>query len=138
MFLKGILLLGYPAISDWRSRRFYIGPVIMVSIILSIIQILCKEMTLFSVIIGCVPGVITWFFSRWSQGAIGEGDAFVIGGLGMVTGWRMVFASCLLAGMMCAMAGAVLLAVRRARKRTELPFIPFLTVAFILNCCMNL
>ena len=135
MILKGILLMGYPVIADLRSRQFNILPVIISSILLSLIQLFCKDMTIPEILLGVVPGVLIWFFSRWSQGAIGEGDAVVISGLGMITGWRSVCTIFLIACMMCAGIGICLLIGRKAGRKTELPFIPFLAVAFVLDCC---
>lgn len=138
MIFKGILLMGYPVIADLRSRQFYVFPVIIGSILLSLVQLFCKEATILDILLGVIPGMVIWFFSRWSQGAIGEGDAFVISGLGMVIGWQSVCAVCLMACLMCACIGICLLIVRKAGRKTELPFIPFLAAAFILDCCIKL
>ena len=133
MIIKGIILLAYPVISDLRSRQLNVLPVIIASIVLACVQLFCKEMTLKGVLLGVIPGAVTWLFSRWSQGAIGEGDAFVIGGLGMIMGWRSVCMVFLIACIMCAGIGIRMLLVRKADRKTELPFIPFLAAAFLMS-----
>lgn len=138
MILKGILLMVYPVIADLRSRQFCVFPVIIISILLSLIQLFCKDVTILDILMGVIPGMVIWLFSRWSRGAIGEGDAFVIGGLGMMIGWRSVCMVCLMACLMCACIGICLIIGRKAGRKTELPFIPFLAAAFIVDCCMKL
>ena len=131
--LKGFLLLTYPVIADQRKRQFYVWPVIAMSILMAVIQLFNKDTKFIDILTGCIPGVVVWLFSRWSEGAIGEGDAFVIGGLGMVIGWRMVCSVCFTASLLCASVAVYLLLGRKDGKRMELPFMPFLAVAYLMN-----
>lgn len=131
--LKGFLLLTYPVIADLRKRQFYVWPVIAMSILMAVIQLFNKDTKFIDILTGCIPGVVVWLFSRWSEGAIGEGDAFVIGGLGMVIGWRMVCSVCFTACLLCASVAVYLLLGRKGGKRMELPFMPFLAVAYLMN-----
>ena len=127
--LNGFLLLTYPVIADLRKRKFYVWPVIAMSILMAVIQLFNKDTKFIDILTGCIPGVVVWLFSRWSEGAIGEGDAFVIGGLGMVIGWRMVCSVCFTACLLCASVAVYLLLGRKDGKRMELPFMPFHAVA---------
>ena len=122
--LKGFLLLTYPVIADLRKRQFYVW---------AVIQLFNKDTKFIDILTGCIPGAVVWLFSRWSEGAIGEGDAFVIGGLGMVIGWRMVCSVCFTACLLCASVAVYLLLGRKDGKRMELPFMPFLAVAYLMN-----
>ena len=131
--LKGFLLLTYPVIADQRKRQFYVWPVIAMSILMAVIQLFNKDTKFIDILTGCIPGAVVWLFSRWSEGAIGEGDAFVIGGLGMVIGWRMVCSVCFTACLLCASVAVYLLLGRKDGKRMELPFMPFLAVAYLMN-----
>lgn len=131
--LKGFLLLTYPVIADLRKGQFYVWPVIAMSILMAVIQLFNKDTKFIDILTGCIPGVVVWLFSRWSEGAIGEGDAFVIGGLGMVIGWRMVCSVCFTACLLCASVAVYLLLGRKDGKRMELPFMPFLAVAYLMN-----
>ena len=92
---------------------------------MAVIQLFNKDTKFIDILTGCIPGVVVWLFSRWSEGAIGEGDAFVIGGLGMVIGWRMVCSVCFTACLLCASVAVYLLLGRKDGKRMELPFMPF-------------
>lgn len=44
---------------------------------MAVIQLFNKDTKFIDILTGCIPGVVVWLFSRWSEGAIGEGDAFV-------------------------------------------------------------
>lgn len=63
---------------------------------------------------------------------LGFGDVLLAGPLGMVlgwTGWRPVLLAGMLSFVLCGLAGAVLLALRRARADTPLPLGPFMVYA---------
>ncbi|WP_030470062.1 prepilin peptidase [Lentzea aerocolonigenes] len=65
-------------------------------------------------------------------GDLGLGDVKLAGPLGMVlgwAGWQSVLLGTALSFVLCGLAGAVLLAVRRADARTALPLGPFMVCA---------
>ena len=82
-----MILLLYPLIADIRKSRFYIGPVLICTLILMGIGIVRGKITLFSVLIGWIPGMMMVMMSRWTNGKIGEGDGIVVAAMGMMIGW---------------------------------------------------
>ena len=72
-----MILLLYPLIADIRKSRFYIGPVLICTLILMGIGIVRGKITLFSVLTGWIPGMMMVMMSRWTNGKIGEGDGIV-------------------------------------------------------------
>ena len=73
-----MILLLYPLIADIRKSRFYIGPVLICTLILMGIGIVRGKITLFSVLTGWIPGMMMVMMSRWTNGKIGEGDGIVV------------------------------------------------------------
>ena len=53
-----MILLLYPLIADIRKSRFYIGPVLICTLILMGIGIVRGKITLFSVLTGWIPGMM--------------------------------------------------------------------------------
>ena len=82
-----MILLLYPLIADIRKSRFYIGPVLICTLILMGIGIVRGKITLFSVLTGWIPGMMMVMMSRWTNGKIGEGDGIVVAAMGMLIGW---------------------------------------------------
>lgn len=82
-----MILLLYPLIADIRKSRFYIGPVLICTLILMGIGIVREKITLFSVLTGWIPGMMMVMMSRWTKGKIGEGDGIVVAAMGMLIGW---------------------------------------------------
>ena len=77
-----MILLLYPLIADIRKSRFYIGPVLICTLILMGIGIVGGKITLFSVLTGWIPGMMMVMMSRWTNGKIGEGDGIVAVAMG--------------------------------------------------------
>ena len=82
-----MILLLYPLIADIRKSRFYIGPVLICTLILMGIGIVRGKITLFSILTGWIPGMMMVMMSRWTNGKIGEGDGIVVAAMGMLIGW---------------------------------------------------
>lgn len=82
---------------------------------------------------GVLPGAVLWIVGKVSGNRIGSGDGYVLMALGIYLGlWNVV--NCLLYGsVFCAIAGAVLLALKKKTKQDALPFLPFLTAGYIIT-----
>ncbi len=83
--MRVMILLLYPLIADIRKSRFYIGPVLICTLVLGI-GIVRGKITLFSVLTGWIPGMMMVMMSRWTNGKIGEGST-VVAAMGMLIGW---------------------------------------------------
>lgn len=86
-----------------------------------------------SYLAGVLPGAVLWMAGKVSGNRIGSGDGYVLMALGLHLGlWNVV--NCLLYGsVFCAIAGAVLLALKKKNKQDALPFLPFLTAGYIIT-----
>ena len=129
-----MILLLYPLIADIRKRRFYIGPVIICTLILIGIGIVRGKMTFFSVLTGWIPGMLMVMMSRWTNGKIGEGDGIAAAAMGMLVGWYKILLLFSLACFLSAGYGLWLMVVRRSGRNRAFPFIPFLFMAVVIFC----
>ena len=119
-----MILLLYPLIADIRKSRFYIGPVLICTLILMGIGIAGGKITLFSILTGWIPGMMMVMMSRWTNGKIGEGD-------GMLIGWYEILLLFSQACFLSAGYGLWLMVVRKSGKNRAFPFIPFLFMAVL-------
>ena len=116
-----MILLLYPLIADIRKSRFYIGPVLICTLILMGIGIVRGKITLFSVLTGWIPGMMMVMMSRWTNGKIGEGDGIVVAAMGMLIGWYEILLLFSQACFLSAGYGLWLMVVRKNEgyRRTE-------------------
>lgn len=134
---KCLLLLLYPTIEDIRCKKFYVWPVAVISFVFAAAEIYVHADSLTVILTGCLPGLLLFLVSKISRGAIGAGDAAVLTGLGSMAGWQTASELCLLALFLCSAVGLFMILVKRADKKTSLPFIPFLTAALGLMGLMG-
>ena len=112
-----MILLLYPLIADIRKSRFYIGPVLICTLILMGIGIVRGKITLFSVLTGWIPGMMMVMMSRWTNGKIGEGDGIVVAAMGMLIGWYEIL---LLFSQACFLSAGYGLWLKEKAEKTEL------------------
>lgn len=84
-----------------------------------------------SLIAAMIPGVF-WLFMAWSSQKAGIADGIVLLVLGLALGERdcsMIFTVSLL---LFALSAMILLAMRKVRRNSCLPYIPFLCAGFLI------
>ena len=84
-----------------------------------------------------LPGIVlagsTFLFAKVTQEQIGMGDGLVLLVLSLFLTGKELIAVFLTALIAAAVVSGVLLALRRAGRRSRLAFVPFLTAAFLLQ-----
>lgn len=90
-----------------------------------------------NVIIGIIPGVIGLFLAFVSKEQIGWGDGWVILLMGIFVGAKMVCGIVFVAFVFLTFVIIVLLLAHRVKRRTTIPFIPFLLVGQIVVVCIG-
>ncbi|MCD7835527.1 MAG: hypothetical protein LUG83_02490, partial [Lachnospiraceae bacterium] len=85
------------------------------------------------IMLGAVPGLLLLLASITTKKA-GTADGIVLLMLGMLTDYRSGVRTFCLSMMIAAVFAIITLALKKVGKDSELPYIPFLTVAFAINC----
>ena len=131
-----MLLIG--AVQDLRSKTIR-AELILVPGLVSALSLICREGPDFlpGALAGLVPGACLFFLSRVSRGAIGEGDALIVGLLGFSLGIWQALGIMMLAFFGAALCVCLLLLLRRADRNTKLPFVPFLAAAYLLSLVLG-
>lgn len=81
---------------------------------------------------GLVPGIALLLLAVLSKESIGTGDGLVLCVVGLFCGLRMALSALAMALMLSSLVAMVLLVLRRAGKKTELPFLPCLCSGYLL------
>ena len=79
---------------------------------------------------GIAVGVLLLLFAVLSKGAVGKGDGLLLCVTGIYLGFEKNLALLLGALLLSGFFSALLLAARKAGRKTELPFAPFLLAAY--------
>ena len=69
----------------------------------------------------------------YKKDAVGEGDIFLMGGIGALCGWQGVFTAVVMASFFGSVYGVSLLLLKRADRMSHMPFGPFLALGAVIN-----
>lgn len=136
-----ILSLIIQSWKDIRERRISV-PVLIVTCLLGgslqIVSLLflsdgsagAGELT--AVFGSAIPGLLFLLLSVLSGNRIGFGDGLVLLGAGLFLDISDLTASLFLGMILCAVFAGIGIALGKLRKDTEIPFVPFLLLAYLL------
>lgn len=127
----GILLI----ISSWTDikRKMISGVVLWIFSVLGILlNLIFRCNSVLSVIGGIMVGIITIGISRLTKGEIGLGDGLLLCVTGLFVGFYINLELFFIALFMAAVWGIVLIVLRKAGRKTEVPFVPFMLMAYIV------
>ena len=94
---------------------------------------------LLSFFTGAVCGAFIIWLMAWlgkkiyKKEAVGEGDIFLMAGIGALTGWQGVFSTLIMASFFGSVYGLSLLLAKKAERFDHIPFGPFLTLGAAIN-----
>lgn len=83
-------------------------------------------------LLGMAIGVFFLAISILTEGKIGKGDSLYLIALGMLLGFQKMMIISTVALLLSALVGVMLLISKKGTKKTQLPFLPFLTSSFLL------
>ena len=126
--LNGAFLL-ILSIQDLKHRTISLIPVILLGIVNAGLCVATGR-GLKDVILGVIPGVFAIMLSLGTRGKLGLGDGLVLLVSGLVFDWNRVLSVWLLALVLSALFGLVLILMKKASIKTALPFVPFLFTGF--------
>lgn len=134
--LTSILLV--IAIIDIRTKIIPDRLVLSGMFLGGITTLLNNEISILSGLIGLIIcGGIIAVISITTKGAVGMGDAKLLGCIGIFLGIQNTLGVMLISTMLSGLAGLFLLAFRIANIKTTLPFAPFISVAAIFMMIVN-
>ncbi len=84
-------------------------------------------------VVGLIPGVVCILISYISKEQIGYGDGCVMLLIGILAGYRIVFISFVLALFLLSIVATVLLVIKKATRKTRVPFVPYLFIGYICS-----
>lgn len=130
ILISVILLIA--AIMDIKSKRVKTGLVVVLGLFCVFSVVLNKNVNIWEICGGIALGLSMIGLSVITNNQIGKGDGMVIAMLGISLGFRDCLMVIAFASVVMAFLSIVLLLLKKANKKTRLPFIPALFISFVV------
>jgi leader peptidase (prepilin peptidase)/N-methyltransferase len=124
-------MLGINGLTDvlWKKiNLLLVAPFFLAGIVCSIVYHMVSPI---SILAGMGIGMVMLAVSVMTRGKIGIGDGILVITTGLFLGFFDNLFLLLTAAFLAAVVGTGLLFTKRVRKNDEIPFVPFLFIAFV-------
>lgn len=125
-YIVTMAVLAVCTYTDIRWRRIYRSVIAAHLVLALILHLILRDNSLWSVLMGVVPGIGCLLMSAGTHESMGYGDAFLILSCGFSLGSERVLAVMFTAFFCVGIWAVGLLCFRRGKKKTGIPFVPFL------------
>lgn len=133
--ILGIALTCF-SISDIKKKSINLVAVgILFLIMIAACVLSRKDVT--EMIMGILPGGVIAILSFASKGKIGIGDGLVFLTIGIWTGPEKTLSIMFISLVLSALTGIILLLLKKATRKTALPFVPFIYTGYALCEIIN-
>lgn len=128
---EGVMLgvLALFSVYDIKTKQIPLWAVAVLGAAVSGYEV-CANGGIISTITGLLPGILVLLLAYVTKESIGYGDGLVLCVMGGFCGLTDTVAILGVALVLVAMAAIVLLVIKRAGRKTELPFLPFLCLGY--------
>lgn len=128
------IYLSINTVNDVRKKQIFLWSVFLYALTGSCILIYREEWGRFLMILGCL--LLCGGFSIILRGAVGLGDVLIVSSLFFMMDFREVMTVVLISMLMASIYGGILLAGKKANRKSEIPFIPFLLMGYAGGLCI--
>ncbi|WP_066497507.1 prepilin peptidase [Abyssisolibacter fermentans] len=123
------IILIWTALVDYKNRMIP-NRLIVLTVIIGLI-FMCINMDKNKIIYCVALTVLLFLVSFISKGALGMGDVKLIGCMCLFLGSKII-SILLIASLLCCITGIVLVLLKNANRKTELPFSPFIMISLMI------
>lgn len=124
-------VLGFCAVDDMRNKRVLLHPALSFAIVGLLLHIWFQNISVYSMLAGILIGIVFLGISRVTRGKIGMGDGVVLVVSGIYLGFLDNMELLLHGLLFCGIWSLFLLVFRKKKKEDEVPFVPFLFLAYV-------
>lgn len=127
--------LGILSVIDIKKKRIPVWMVSLLAIICFILKYIVESSTIgIGIVLSFLPGIVLLILAICSDGKIGIGDGLVVCILGIGYTLEEIISMLGISFFFTAICSIGLLIVKKADRKTELPFLPYLFIGhFLVN-----
>ena len=133
--LVGVFLL-WEGICDLRKKKISVKCAVVFGIIGLFLDFFELKECWPSLLGGLLIGIVILVLSKITDEKIGYGDGYVLTVTGILLGFRWNLTLLFMSLWLAAIVSVVLLFLKKAKKKTELPFVSFMMPGYILLLTM--
>ena len=137
-FVFVLIVLIIEAVTDFKKKEVNIIFPILLAAAAVVMLFFSKDISLINAIIGIAEGLLLILISVLTKGQIGMGDGILLAACGLMLGGRdnliMFFFACLSS----AVVSALIMIIKKADKKTKIPFVPFMIPGFLIMVFLSL
>ena len=137
-FVFVLIVLIIEAVTDFKKKEVNIIFPILLAAAAVVMLFFSKDISLINAIIGIAEGLLLILISVLTKGQIGLGDGILLAACGLMLGGRdnliMFFFACLSS----AVVSALIMIIKKADKKTKIPFVPFMIPGFLIMVLLSL
>ncbi len=130
--LTALMMLALCSYTDIKKRKVMMPVIWTAETVSLVIHLICRDTGCREFIISLIPGILLLAVSRLTKGKIGEGDAFVIMALGIMTGWQSSVRTLMNGLVSASLFGIYLIFKNNGKKDIKLPLVPFILCGYII------
>lgn len=119
-------------ITDLREKRVFLFPSLL-GTITGLITGFVSNPGIRGAFEGMIPGVVIIVLAFLLKGAIGAGDGVILAMIGSFLGFRRAVAVLSAALIVSMIVALILLGLRKAGRKTQFPFVPFICLGFVIT-----
>ena len=126
-----MLILAAASIEDVRKKEVSAWAIVscaLVSAAAAGLGAYRGDFDILSLFFSLLPGAVLLFVALMSREGVGYGDGFLIFASGPALGAGAVYLGLLAALLLSAVFSGILIVIKRAGRRTRIPFVPFMTL----------
>ena len=133
-----LIVLVIEAITDFKKKEVNIVFPVLLAAAATVMLFFTKDISLINSIIGIAEGVLLILISFLTKGEIGMGDGILLAACGLMLGGKdnliMFFFAC----FSSAIVSALIMLIKKADKKTKIPFVPFMIPGFLIMVLLSL
>ncbi len=119
------------SVTDIRKRKLRLGILLAGFPIVTAVRLISRDIPAAILLAGAAVGITFLIISKATEEAFGYGDSILIMILGILLGFWSVLCLLVAAFFMAAVFSGIMLVKKRFTRKSSMPFVPFLTAAYI-------
>lgn len=120
------------AVVDIRKKEISVKLIVLLGLVAISNCIFGRQQELVMAMAGVVPGILMLIFAKITEQSIGYGDGIILAEIGLVTGAGKCMLILAVALAMAGLFSLGIIVIKKVDKKYKIPFIPFLTLSYLL------